>query len=203
MGHGIARSIPMSSETTLPLASSSNHSIRLRRMNQFDVKTEIDFDRRLSFHSRYFRFGSDDARLYEERLQQLCADDQCTCRCFIAEVEEQGTTSPVAFGRFEMDADKDCEMSIIVADEWQGKGLGRQITEALIAGAKACGMRRMYVDVLASNTAMLRLAHRCGFVESKESAPGLVKSLCLVLDDYPVGEDRFDTASTCPDSSPS
>lgn len=168
-------------------------------MNQSDVKAEIEFDRRLSFRTRYFRFGSDDTKPHEEELKQICLGDECPCRCFVAEVEEQEGVTAVAFGRFTMGADRDCEMSIVVADEWQRQGLGQHMTKALIAGAKACGMRRMYVSVLASNARMLNLAKRCGFLELPDTAEVPIRALCLILEGCPE-EDLFDTSSVCPEA---
>lgn len=187
----------MGSAETVLKASINGKSVRLRRMNQQDISAEIAFCRGLSYRSRYFRFGSDNMELHEENLKTLCSGDECPCRCFIAETEEQDSPQPIAFGRFAMEPSGDCEMTILVADDWQAYGLGVLMTETMIAGARACGMRRMYVSALASNAPMQRLARKCGFKESAGVSSGPVKSLCLELEEACVDGDVFDTPAIC------
>jgi acetyltransferase len=56
-----------------------------------------------------------------------------------------------------------CEFAIVVADAWQGLGLATLLMQALMAAARARGVRRMHGDVLAANHKMLALTGKLGF----------------------------------------
>jgi acetyltransferase len=55
------------------------------------------------------------------------------------------------------------EFAIVVRDDWQGKGLGRELMEKLIAAARDMGVREISGDVLAANSAMIRFSVSLGF----------------------------------------
>jgi acetyltransferase len=55
------------------------------------------------------------------------------------------------------------EFAIVVADEWQGRGLGSLLMLELVAAARARGVRRIEGWVLATNHAMLELMRALGF----------------------------------------
>lgn len=55
------------------------------------------------------------------------------------------------------------ELGLVLADAWQGRGLGRALLERLAAEAVRGGAREALLEVLATNRAMLSLAARCGF----------------------------------------
>lgn len=50
-----------------------------------------------------------------------------------------------------------------LSDDWQRKGLGTRLMQALMAAARAAGIREMYGEVLASNHKMLQLTASLGF----------------------------------------
>jgi phosphinothricin acetyltransferase len=57
------------------------------------------------------------------------------------------------------------ENSVYLADEYQGRGIGRALMIELIALARAAGMHLMIADIEAGNTASIRLHESLGFVE--------------------------------------
>ena len=54
---------------------------------------------------------------------------------------------------------------ISVDRAWWGLGIGRALTEACIECAKAAGFSQLELEVVAANTAALRLYESVGFVE--------------------------------------
>jgi acetyltransferase len=52
---------------------------------------------------------------------------------------------------------------VIVADPWQGKGLGPKLIQRVIEIAKENGVRTLSGDVLAENHPMLGLVKKMGF----------------------------------------
>lgn len=66
------------------------------------------------------------------------------------------------------------EFAVIVADPWQGKGLGPQLIEGIIAIARDQDVKVLWGEVLSQNQPMLDLAKKMGFTLKKE-APGVVR----------------------------
>ena len=57
---------------------------------------------------------------------------------------------------------RDAEAAFSVETEWQGCGFGSRLMEAVILAARNRGIRRLYMNCLASNAQMQRLALRHG-----------------------------------------
>jgi acetyltransferase len=58
---------------------------------------------------------------------------------------------------------KSCEFALVVADEWQGHGIGYQLMQKLMEIARDRGLERMEGQVLANNTRMLNLMRSLNF----------------------------------------
>jgi acetyltransferase len=56
-----------------------------------------------------------------------------------------------------------CEFALTVADDWQKKGIGRQLMQKLMTVARDRGIEIMEGEVLSRNSKMLRLCERLGF----------------------------------------
>jgi acetyltransferase len=75
----------------------------------------------------------------------------------------------VAVGRYSPNQDGvTAEFALVVADEWQGKGLGRALLERLCEAARAAGYRALIGHILHANRDMLELAAHVGFTEQSQ-----------------------------------
>jgi acetyltransferase len=75
-----------------------------------------------------------------------------------------GLTVMMGVGRLVMAPEQDAaEFAVIVADPWQGEGLGQKLIERTIEIAKEKGVRTLYGEVLVQNLPMLDLVKRMGF----------------------------------------
>jgi len=54
-------------------------------------------------------------------------------------------------------------LKVAVLPEWRGRGVGRQLAEALIEGLGAAGVRTLHLEVRESNRAARILYEKCGF----------------------------------------
>lgn len=67
-------------------------------------------------------------------------------------------------GRLVMDPDREsAEFAVIVADPWQGKGLGEKLIARVIDIARDYGVKSLWGEVLAENVPMLSLMRKTGF----------------------------------------
>jgi len=64
------------------------------------------------------------------------------------------------------------EFAVIVADPWQGKGLGPKLVERITEIARDQGVKRLQGDVLAQNQPMLEMVKRLGFSLRKDTEGG-------------------------------
>jgi acetyltransferase len=85
---------------------------------------------------------------------------------FIAVTRDEGREVQIGVARYVEDASgESCEFAVVVADAYQGKGLGSQLMGALIETARARGLRRMEGEVLSENAGMLTMVRHLGFGE--------------------------------------
>jgi acetyltransferase len=76
----------------------------------------------------------------------------------------------LAVGRYAPTLDgTTAEFALTVADDWQGKGVGRALLERLCGLARDAGYRALYGFILDANREMLQLAAHLGFVEKERS----------------------------------
>ena len=71
-------------------------------------------------------------------------------------------------------------MSVAVADDWQGCGLGRHLLSAVLRRADARGVERVVFSVLAWNEAALRLAKGAGRVVDVSCSAGVLELTVLL-----------------------
>jgi acetyltransferase len=122
------------------------------------------FVRRLSVRSRRFRFFTGIVELSQPQLEQLVNLDQRRGLALVAVSEQSKDSAIVAEARYVLEhADRGAEFAVVVADDFQRRGLGRRLIQRLIAYAARTGVRRLFGEILADNHAMLALARRLGF----------------------------------------
>lgn len=59
---------------------------------------------------------------------------------------------------------KEAELCVLVADPWQGLGLGGLLTDAALQAARRLGVKRVVVEVVPENLQIIRLLQSRGFV---------------------------------------
>ena len=74
------------------------------------------------------------------------------------------TEKIVAVARYVANPDGgSAEFAVVVADVWQGRGLGHALMRMLVGCARRRGFRRLVGNVLSANAPMLALVARLGF----------------------------------------
>jgi len=122
------------------------------------------FVRRLSPRSRRFRFFVALAELSAAQLDRFVNVDSARGLALVALSGRQETTAIVAEARYVLaQEDDNAEFAIAVADDFQGRGLGRHLVKRLLATAWRRGARRLFGEIKSDNRAMLAFAKHLGF----------------------------------------
>jgi acetyltransferase len=81
-----------------------------------------------------------------------------------AEVVREGQPLLIAVARLVADPDhEEADYGVLVADEFQRRGLGRLLTEKCVEIGRRWGVARMFGETTADNTGMLRIFRQLGF----------------------------------------
>jgi GNAT superfamily N-acetyltransferase len=122
------------------------------------VELAAGFDR-LSPESRYLRFFGPMKELGPHELDYLTQVDH---RDHEALVALAGGGEGVGVARYIRTGDAEAEPAVVVADAWQGRGIGTALLDALADRAREEGVERFRALVLAQNTEAIALLERLG-----------------------------------------
>lgn len=140
----------------------------VRPMRPEDVDLERAFVAGLSDNTRYLRFFYQLHELTPQMLARFTQVDYDRELALVAMPRDAaGRVEPAfaAVARYIRATDRDtAEFAIVVADAWQGRGLGHAMMERLVAAARDQGVRRLEGAVLRGNANMLRFVAGLGFV---------------------------------------
>jgi GNAT superfamily N-acetyltransferase len=115
---------------------------------------------RLSDESRYRRFFGPMKELAPRDLDRLTRVDHRDHEALVAVDEASGQGIGVA--RYVRTGPGEAEPAVVVADDWQGRGVGRNLLEALADRARDEGVTVFRAPVLARNERALGLLRRLG-----------------------------------------
>lgn len=140
----------------------------IRPIRPEDAEIEQAFVRNLSPKAKHFRFMQGVRELTPEMLLRFTQLDYDRELALIAVIQDDGEEREIAVARYAINPDgESCEFAVVVADEWQGRGVGSEIMRRLMDAAKNKGLKRIEGQVLEDNKQMLSLMHFLGF----DSAP--------------------------------
>ncbi len=140
--------------------------IRVRALKPADAARVQDFVRGLSAHTRRERYFAPIRELSARQLER---------------VTRPGRAADVALAAFagdELVALAECsngEFAIVVADAWQGLGLGEGLLVGVLGHAREQRLLSLHGLVRAGNRAMLRLAGRLGFRAARDEDPEFMR----------------------------
>jgi acetyltransferase len=139
-------------------------SVTLRPLQPADAAIEHRFVSGLSEGTRYNRLLGGAMKITDAYIRRLIEVDGVHEVALAAITMLEDAELIIGVGRYVVDAEgRGCEFALVVADAWQGRGIGRRMLEKLISVARARGLEVMYGDVLSTNVAMLTLARHLGF----------------------------------------
>jgi len=139
-------------------------AVTIRPIRPEDREIERAFVLGLSADSRYFRFFSTLKDLSPDLLDRFTQVDYPKEMAFIATIDGDGGEKEIGVARYAPSGEPGAaEFAIVVADEWQGLGIGNALLDHLFNVARDVGFSRIVALVLTANTGMLRFCRDIGF----------------------------------------
>ena len=138
-------------------------TVTVRPIRPEDADMEASFIRNLSDVARHFRFMTSVKELTREMLVRFTQIDYGRELALVGLVERGGKETQIAVARYVKADRESAHVSVVVADAWQGRGIGGRLLTMLIEVARARGIVRLEGEVLAENTGIRALLARLGF----------------------------------------
>jgi acetyltransferase len=165
-----------------PVARTSDPRIRIRPIRPSDLELERRFVYGLSARSRYLRLLSG-RQLQPGELERWANIDPSREIALVALVGEGDDEEEVGLAQCVVDdaAAGRWDFAIVVADAWQGRGVGRALLLRLAEAARDAGVRTLSGITLAENHGMVMLARKLGYVVRREDGDATLLRLELPL----------------------
>jgi acetyltransferase len=150
--------------------TSGGVAYRIRPIRPDDAGRERDFINGLSQRSRYQRFMHHLREAGDAFIATLVNVDQHRTMALLAVTGEPGAERIIGVARYAADSDEECEFAVVVADDWQCRGIGTTLTRRLFDYAAVEGFQTIYGIVLADNQRMIDLAEWLGLTVEPQRA---------------------------------
>jgi acetyltransferase len=155
---------------------SGSAPLLLRPLRADDLDRERAFIEGLSAQTLYLRLQYSANSASERdlaRLLDLDYYDRFAIAAIATEADEERIVGVSRYAR--IDASRRAECAIVVADAWQGRGLGSELMRALVTAAAERGIDCLEGTTLAENGRIAEWARRFGFaVRTQPNSGGLV-----------------------------
>jgi GNAT superfamily N-acetyltransferase len=179
---------PVSGEKPRKIALRDGATVLIRPIRPTDKDGLAAGFERLSPASRYRRFFTASAHLGESDLDYLVNVDHHDHEALLA--IDPVTRDGVGVARYVRTGADTAEPAVVVADDWQGRGVGGALVRRLVQRARAEGIRRFEAPVLAGNVEALELFEHVGPATRRDDEGEVVVVLVDLPDDRPHREWR-------------
>ncbi len=139
--------------------------VLFRPIKPTDEEPMRDLFYSLSEQSVHLRFFQPVKSMPHRRIMPLVSIDYEKDMAIVTTIQDAAGEKIVAVGRYIRASKEDplAEVSFIVRDDWQNRGIGRALLGTLIDIAKGRGIEGFVASVLASNKQMLSVFHASGY----------------------------------------
>jgi acetyltransferase len=172
--------VPLPEPAAGPWALRNGTAVVVRPIRAADEPLLARFHETLSEQSVYRRFLQAlklSQRVAHERLARRCHVEPGREIALVAQREGTGPNDLIAVARLvRLDGTNDAEFAVLVADAFQGQGLGTELLGRLLAAARAGGVRQVRGEILVENRAMQSVCERLGFALTYLAEDRLVRA---------------------------
>jgi acetyltransferase len=138
--------------------------VLIRPIKPEDEPMEKELFSRISKQTEYFRFFGYLGEVNHDMLTRFTQIDYDREIALIAKVTLDGKSAMAGVVRLVMDANSEtAEFAILVADKWQGQGLGNKFMDKIMQIAEKRKIKKVYASVLHANVVMLHMFRKRGF----------------------------------------
>src|SRR6185295_12325780 len=125
-------------------------------MRADDAAGLVRFHDTLSLETTHLRFFAAHPTLSAHEVERFTHVDHHDREAIVATIDDD----IVGVARFDrLDNPREAEIAFVVADRWQGHGLGSAMFTELAERARQAGIERFVADTLAYNSRMLGVFH--------------------------------------------
>ncbi len=162
---------PYPSRLVTPWKCKDGRPVLLRPIRPEDEALQKDFLEGLSEESMRYRFFYVVKDITHDMLTRFCNIDYDREMAIVAEHSDNGNRRNVGVGRLLIEpGDEVAEFAVLVADDFQGVGLGLKLCDLLIGIGRDKGVKQIYAIVLNENVKMIHLGKRLNFSVERLSA---------------------------------
>jgi acetyltransferase len=160
----------------------SGQTVTIRPIRAEDEPLMVKFHEGLSDHSvylRYFQRVKLSTRTAHHRLSRVCFLDYDREMALLTELREAktGESRIVAIATLvKIPARREGEVAVLVSDEYQGQGLGKELIRRLVDFARDEGLRYVTASTMVENIGMRAVFERLGFVSTTDFEDELVNA---------------------------
>jgi RimJ/RimL family protein N-acetyltransferase len=146
-------------------------SVRPIRATDEEMLSDMFYD--LSDQAIINRFFSMLKSMPHRKLQEFCVIDYETEMSMVVLGGESPNQKVVGLGSYHLSpATHRAEIAFLVADAWQGKGIGTFLMQLLVKIARAKNFKGLTAEVMRDNVAMIALMHKAGVPTKSQSVDG-------------------------------
>ena len=157
--------------------------VLIRALRPDDIDLELRFVERLSVATLHLRLQHSATAVTRRDLERLLDTDYVERLGLGGFAHEPGGDALVGVSRYaRIEGTTRAECAIVVADDWQGAGLGTELMRSLACAAVARGFTCLEGDTLAENVRLAEWARRFGFKVRSEPHSGGMLKITIELD---------------------
>ena len=156
--------------------------VGIRPIMPEDEPMMVEFHEKLSEESVYMRYFSNikfTTRVAHDRLIRVCHVDYDRDMALVVTRQlEDKSHEIIAAGRLtKLHGENSAEFSILIADSFQGQGLGTKLLKELVRIGKDDGLDTIEAIILPRNQGMIKVSQKVGFKTKSDREEGVVKAI--------------------------
>lgn len=170
--------LPYPAELEEPAALHDGSPVMLRPIRPEDQPAHADLMTRMTPQDLRLRFFGQVRQIHHHQMARLTQIDYDREMAFIASRPgKDGQPETLGVVRTVTDPDNQrAELAVLVRSDMKGTGLGTMLMNKIIRYQKSRGTKAIYAQIMAENSAMVRLALKCGFTRQKSEDPDVVEA---------------------------
>jgi acetyltransferase len=160
---------PYPTRYVAPWTMKDGIEVTIRPIRPEDEPALVRFHETLSertVYLRYFHLMNLEQRIQHERLTRICFIDYDREMALVAERRnpETGESEILGVGRMmKIHGTTEAEVAVVISDNWQGRGLGKELLARLLIVGAAEKLTKLTADILPDNRGIMRICEKLGF----------------------------------------